>query len=155
MEKHHKAFDSIPDNLRYHQHRVAVTKEFQFDAAHKLYLYEGKCKQLHGHTYRLLITLSGRLDAKGMVIDFSEIKALFQNTVKERLDHQYLNEALPPMNTTVENIIVWIWKELEKEINTSAVYIKRKLRIEELTLYETAGSFATLKREWMQEKEDA
>ncbi len=56
--------------LRYHRKRVAVTREFTFDAAHHLHLYEGKCKNLHGHTYRLVITVSGFVDEIGIAVDF-------------------------------------------------------------------------------------
>ncbi len=138
-------------SLRYHQKRVAVTKTFTFDAAHKLERYEGKCKNLHGHTYQLHITISGFLNDIGMAVDFGEIKDIFQSVIKSRLDHQYLNDVLPSMNTTAENMIVWIWKQIEEEM------IKRDLteeghRLETLTLYETPTSSATLHREWMIEE---
>ncbi|MBO8173456.1 MAG: 6-carboxytetrahydropterin synthase QueD [Bacillaceae bacterium] len=149
-DKIQKIYEDIqPEQLRYHNKRVAVSKSFTFDSAHHLHLYEGKCKNLHGHTYKLDITISGKVDRLGMTIDFADIKKLYQEVVKKQLDHQYLNEVLPPMNTTAENMIVWIWEQLEaklKELDTD----NRGLRLEELTLYETPTSRATLKREWME-----
>lgn len=136
------------DQLKYHQKRVAVTKTFTFDAAHHLHAYEGKCKNMHGHTYKVVLTLSGYPNNIGMVIDFGELKQLYQTAIADRLDHQYLNEALPPMNTTAENMVVWMWEALASEIKKSG-QATGGLRLEKITLYETPTSSATLTREWM------
>lgn len=149
--------DIQPEQLRFHQRRVALTKEFTFDAAHHLHLYEGKCKSLHGHTYRLVITISGIPNHIGLVLDFADLKEIFKQRVEAKLDHHYLNEVLPPMNTTAENMIVWIWEELRqgltefdaKQSGGTGGTPGEGLRLEELTLYETPTSSATLKREWM------
>lgn len=53
--------------LKYHTKRVLVSKEFTFDAAHHLHDYEGKCKNLHGHTYRAVLGLSGYTDERGLM----------------------------------------------------------------------------------------
>ncbi|WP_085524805.1 6-carboxytetrahydropterin synthase QueD [Tuberibacillus sp. Marseille-P3662] len=136
------------DELKYHQKRVAVTKTFTFDAAHHLHAYEGKCKNMHGHTYEVVLTMSGYTNDIGMVIDFGELKQLYQAAIANRLDHRYLNEALPPMNTTAENIVVWMWETMALEIEKSGP-ATNGLRLEEVTLYETPTSSATIKREWM------
>ncbi|MCF6093503.1 6-carboxytetrahydropterin synthase QueD [Microaerobacter geothermalis] len=140
-----------PEKLRYHQHRVAVSKSFTFDSAHFLHQYEGKCKYLHGHTYRLDITLSGFLNEIGIVVDFSEIKEIYEQEIKQKLDHQFLNEVLPQMNTTAENMIVWIWEVLDKALATRGLK-ENGLRIEELVLYETPTSYAKLLRSWMEDE---
>jgi 6-pyruvoyltetrahydropterin/6-carboxytetrahydropterin synthase len=143
-------YDDIhPEQLSYHKRRVAVTKEFTFDAAHHLHLYEGKCKSLHGHTYKLVITISGFVNNIGICVDFSEIKEMYEEVIKKRLDHRYLNEVLPLMNTTAENMIVWIWEELDKYLERMGKK-QQGTRLEELVLYETPTSYATLKREWME-----
>ncbi|QQE80357.1 6-carboxytetrahydropterin synthase QueD [Alicyclobacillus sp. SO9] len=148
-ERAMKLYEDIqPNQLKYHQHRVAVTKEFTFDAAHHLYMYEGKCKSLHGHTYRLVITVSGYLDERGLCIDFGDLKEIYKLRVERPLDHHYLNEVLPPMNTTAENIVSWIWRELESELKKRDSK-QQDWRLEELILYETPTSRASLKREWM------
>jgi 6-pyruvoyltetrahydropterin/6-carboxytetrahydropterin synthase len=141
--------DIQPQELRYHKRRVAVTKEFTFDSAHHLHLYEGKCKSLHGHTYRLVVTMSGFVDEIGICVDFSKIKEIYEEAIKSRLDHRYLNEVLPPMNTTAENMIVWIWEEMDKKLEQLALK-SQGIRLEELVLYETPTSYAALKREWME-----
>lgn len=138
--------------LKYHHKRVGITKEFTFDAAHHLHCYEGKCKNLHGHTYKLVITISGYVNDIGISVDFGDVKKLYNEVIKSRLDHRYLNEVLPNMNTTAENMIVWIWEELNKKLDSDGLK-KIGHRIEELVLYETPTSYATLKREWMENDE--
>lgn len=142
--------DIKPEQLKYHSRRVAVTKEFTFDAAHHLHCYEGKCKNLHGHTYKLVITVSGYLNDIGMCIDFDDIKTIYKTAIEQKLDHRYLNEVLPPMNTSAENMIVWMWEHLDSELSKMGLKEKGH-RLEELTLYETPTSRAYLKREWMEE----
>ncbi len=142
--------DIQPEELRYHRRRVAVTKVFTFDAAHHLHQYEGKCVSLHGHTYRLEVTISGVPDEIGISVDFGDIKRMYETVLKHRLDHRYLNETLPPMNTTAENMIVWIWEELDRHLEETGLKAKG-YRLEQLILYETPTSYATLKREWMEE----
>lgn len=138
--------------LKYHNKRVGITKEFTFDAAHHLHCYDGKCKNLHGHTYKLIITISGYVNDIGISVDFGDVKRLYKEVIEAKLDHRYLNEVLPNMNTTAENMIVWIWEELDKQLDVEGL---KKLghRIEELVLYETPTSYATMKREWMESDE--
>ncbi|MCS1351581.1 6-carboxytetrahydropterin synthase QueD [Mechercharimyces sp. CAU 1602] len=140
--------DITKDQLRYHHRRVAVEKEFTFDSSHHLHLYEGKCKSLHGHTYRLILQVSGKVDEIGLVIDFKDLKKLVKERIMKPLDHQYINEVLPLMNTSVENMIVWVWEELEQGLLTMGTP-EQELRLEAIRLYETPTSSAYLKREWM------
>lgn len=135
-------------SLKYHNRRVAVTKSFSFDAAHRLDQYEGKCKFLHGHTYRLEITVSGRPNEIGMVIDFADLKAIFKSEIEAKMDHRYLNEVLPQMNTTAENMIVWIWEQLDRALGARGL-TERGCRLEALRFYETPTSWASITREWM------
>ncbi len=149
VEKLQKIDVDIQRNeLKYHLKRVLVSKEFTFDAAHHLHDYEGKCKNLHGHTYRAILGISGYTDERGLVIDFSEIKEIWKQKIEIDLDHRYLNETLPLMNTTAENIVVWIYDKL-----TEALLIEKKsedLRVEFVRLYETPTSYAEARREWME-----
>ncbi|MGT2750868.1 6-carboxytetrahydropterin synthase QueD [Streptococcus orisasini] len=131
------------ESLIYCPRRVLVSKEFTFDAAHHLFNYEGKCKALHGHTYRLQIAVSGFLDDKGMVYDFGSIKSTYQELLEPHLDHAYLNESLPYMNTTAENMVYWIFKTFE-----AALPKERGLQMESVRLYETPSAYAEFKREW-------
>ena len=82
-----------------------VKKTMEISAAHRLTLdYESKCTQLHGHNWLITVYCkSAELNANGMVVDFTIIKQM----IKDRLDHQVLNDVLP-CNPTAENIARWI-----------------------------------------------
>lgn len=141
--------DITRKELRYHKKRVLVSKEFTFDAAHHLHCYEGKCKSLHGHTYRVIFGISGFVDERGLLIDFADIKAIWKQEIEIFLDHRYLNETLPLMNTTAENLVVWIYEKMAKAIiNRCEQY--SGARVEFVRLYETPTSYAEATREWME-----
>ncbi|MFP5105866.1 6-carboxytetrahydropterin synthase QueD [Neobacillus sp. C211] len=144
--------DIQPHQLKYHSKRVLVSKEFTFDASHHLHCYEGKCKNLHGHTYRVIFGLSGFVDERGLMIDFGDIKDIWKNEIEIYLDHQYLNETLPSMNTTAENMVVWIYEKMKEAL---AKEDRRDqyhgARVEFVRLFETPTSYAEARREWMEE----
>lgn len=131
------------ESLIYAPKRIMVSKSFTFDAAHHLFQYEGKCKALHGHTYNLEIAVSGYLDEKGMTYDFGDLKAIYKNQLEPKLDHRYLNESLPYMNTTAENMVYWIYQTVKEYLPN-----ERALRMEHVRLYETPTSYAEFRREW-------
>lgn len=137
--------DIQQQQLRYHHKRVLVSKEFTFDAAHHLHAYEGKCGNLHGHTYRVIFGISGLTGDEGITLDFSEIKAIWNEQIAPKLDHQYLNISLPAMNTTAENMVVWIFEQMEASLKEHP----QEARTEFVRLYETPSSFAEARREWM------
>ncbi len=112
-----------------------VSKEFKFDAAHNLTRYHGKCEKLHGHTYKLRVTLKGLRNEDGMVYDFVELKKIVNDVVISKLDHSYINDFIE--QPSAENIAVWIWDKLFKILNgkTYSLY--------EITLWETETSFVT------------
>jgi 6-pyruvoyltetrahydropterin/6-carboxytetrahydropterin synthase len=143
--------DIQPNQLKYHTKRVLVSKEFTFDAAHHLHCYDGKCMNLHGHTYKVVFGISGMVDDRGLMIDFGDIKDIWKNEIEIFLDHQYINETLPPMNTTAENIVVWIYEKmmesLSREVRANQY---QQARVEFVRLYETPTSYAEARREWME-----
>ncbi|MGH9282554.1 MAG: 6-carboxytetrahydropterin synthase QueD [Acidimicrobiales bacterium] len=91
--------------------RTRVTKSFTFEAAHRLPWHEGRCRDLHGHGYRLEVTVEGPVDHNGIVMDFDDLKAVVQREVVDRYDHAYLNDLLE--NPTAELIAADAWKRLE------------------------------------------
>jgi 6-pyruvoyltetrahydropterin/6-carboxytetrahydropterin synthase len=117
---------------------VQIRKQFAFEAAHVLPHHDGKCSRLHGHSYRLDVTVEGPLaatgPATGMVIDFDALSRIVRASVIDALDHRYLNDTID--NPTSENIIVWIWRRLDADVPGLA----------ELTLWETATACAILRR---------
>jgi len=149
VERLHKIDEHIKkEDLKYHQNRVLVNKEFTFDAAHHLHCYEGKCKNLHGHTYKVIFGISGFVDDIGLVIDFGDIKEIWKEKIEIYLDHRYLNEMLPPMNTTAENMVVWIFEQMETALKDET-NPAQDIRVEFVRLYETPTSYAEARREWM------
>ena len=103
--------------------------------------HQGKCSRLHGHSYRLDVTVDGPLQssgpATGMVVDFEVLAQVVREHVIEALDHRSLNEFLD--NPTSENIVTWIWRRLESRLP----------HLVELTLWETATACAVLSRDEM------
>ncbi|MBI2634693.1 6-carboxytetrahydropterin synthase QueD [Candidatus Peregrinibacteria bacterium] len=87
---------------------------FRFAASHFLTKYHGKCENLHGHNYKLIITISGPVREDGMVIDFKIIKDKVKQHILEKLDHTHLNNLID--NPSAENLSVWIWDNLKNEL---------------------------------------
>jgi len=130
---------------------TAVTKEITFDAAHMLTGYEGLCRNLHGHTYRLFVTASGDPQADGMVVDFKHLKELMNTRIAARFDHAFMYDRTSPteaelgaflearglrtvplgFRTTAENLARYFYEELAGLLPVSAV-----------RLYETPNSCA-------------
>jgi 6-pyruvoyltetrahydropterin/6-carboxytetrahydropterin synthase len=97
---------------------MEIWKEFTFEAAHRLpRLPEGhKCLRLHGHSFRVRVTVDGPLDsALEWVADFADVKAAFA-PIHERLDHHYLNEIEGLENPTSEVMAKWIWTRLKPRL---------------------------------------
>lgn len=90
----------------------------EFDAAHSLPGYQGKCAKLHGHTYQVEMVVEGNVGEDGFVIDFYQLKNILA-VVLQDLDHNCLNEILP--NPTAETIAQWITERLKKEMETTSI----------------------------------
>ena len=91
--------------------KTSVTRSFRFEAAHQLPWHPGKCRDLHGHSYRLDVTVEGPVGPQGIVLDFDELKDVVEREVVARYDHRYLNELMD--NPTAELVAHHIWKTLE------------------------------------------
>ena len=117
--------------------KLTVVKEFTFDAAHYLPGYPGLCQNLHGHTYRLRIGVSGPINLdSGMVCDFVKLKNIVQENIVSRMDHQCLNECkfpgFPDMMPTAEYMVKWIVELFQ---------MKGKPELELVQLWETPTSY--------------
>jgi 6-pyruvoyltetrahydropterin/6-carboxytetrahydropterin synthase len=117
---------------------MLLKKDFTFDAAHRLEQYHGKCEALHGHTYRLEVTLEGMPDEEGMVMDFLVLKDLVKTHVLSYLDHVYLNDVI--IQPTAERIALWIWNQLDDKIKY------RNCSLYAVQVWETATSSVTIYR---------
>ena len=138
---------------------IRVTKEFPFEMAHVLWNYDGPCKNVHGHSYRLFVTLSGfpadnpDNPKNGMVIDFSELKSIVTREIVSLFDHSVVvndkfntektemfkkmfgNTVLVGYQPTCENLVA----DFAKRISP---FLPPGVNLHSLKLYETATSFA-------------
>ncbi|MEM2933820.1 MAG: 6-carboxytetrahydropterin synthase QueD [Methanocellales archaeon] len=99
--------------------------ELQFDAAHSLPRYEGKCKNIHGHTYTAEVIVSGKVDGEThFILDYFILKKLLGEVIAE-LDHRYLNEILE--YPTSERIAQYIYRKMREKLkgyNVELISIK-------------------------------
>lgn len=99
-----------------------VSVDDQFAAAHNLRNYHGKCEDLHGHNYKVRVTLAGEtVDATGLLYDFVQVKKAIQGAIRA-LDHKYLNE-LPPfdtLNPSAENIARYLHDQISEQLPSAA-----------------------------------
>ena len=87
----------------------------KFSAAHELKNYIGECANLHGHTYKLQVTLKTNVLQKDMVIDFKVLKKILINTIDKKFDHKYINKIVD-YNPTAENMAKDIYYMLKKKV---------------------------------------
>lgn len=100
--------------LRYRAPLVEVFVEFGFEAAHFLpnVPEDHKCRRLHGHSFRTVVSVQGAVDAHaGWVMDFADVRAAAALVIAE-LDHQLLNDVSGLENPTSEELARWLWKRL-------------------------------------------
>ena len=138
---------------------IRVTKEFRFEMAHALWNYDGPCRNVHGHSYILYVTISGRpLDnpdepRNGMVMDFGDLKKIVKENVVERLDHSLMVSGFAPAESVAVykqhfgNVIVSDYQPTcENLVADIAAIISTRLpegiSLHSVKLYETATSFA-------------
>ncbi len=126
---------------------MIVAKKFKWEAAHRIPWHEGKCKHLHGHSYKMIVEFEGEPDSKGIVIDFNDIKKMVEpyirlidhttiisqgdSELKEVFDDKSWKYFLLPYDTTAENLCKYFSNliiEKNKEVltlnNISSVGVK-------------------------------
>jgi 6-pyruvoyltetrahydropterin/6-carboxytetrahydropterin synthase len=116
-----------------------VSVEYGFAAGHALRNYKGKCENVHGHNYRVHVTVAGEtLNEAGLLVDFSDLKRAIQSLVS-RFDHQFLNQVAPfdQLNPSAENLAKYISDGMEPPLQ------EQGLRIQAVTVWETDASSAT------------
>ena len=111
-----------------------VSVEQTFAAGHALRNYKGKCENVHGHNYRVRITMQGdQLDSTGLLLDFLDVKSLIGGVV-DYLDHQFIND-LPPfdeLNPSAENIAKYFYDRVSGGLKNDV-----PVRVSEVTIWET------------------
>lgn len=139
---------------------IKLTKIFHFEMAHAIHGYTGLCKDIHGHSYELHVTVAADvletayIPAPGFIVDFKEIKKLVISSVIEKLDHHLVVSAgfiaAHPSLSSQKNLVIF---EAEPTAENLLIYIKQlldkvltdKIKLVHLKLFETKDSYA----EWM------
>jgi len=150
---------------------LSVTKVFQWEMAHMLADYEGDCKNLHGHSYKMEVTASPIFDAsvekilceqRGMVVDFKELKKIVQECLIDKLDHAFVYWKDSPDNCELQ--IAEVLKNFNRKVvaldyiptaenmvfnfirqlNNTLINQKRSIRIVRLVLWETSTSYVEI-----------
>ena len=136
---------------------LRITKEFRFEGAHALPGYDGKCRNIHGHSYLMYVTVKGEnlngtnSPKEGMVVDFKQLKAIVNENIVDVLDHALIMHAASPLSEelaqaypnvimvdfqpSTENLICWFAQVLSGKL-------PQGVELFSIKLYETAGSFA-------------
>ena len=166
---HYTARFQLPlyfSNFPYLCQMIRITKIFTFETAHVLYNYDGKCKNMHGHSYKLFVTVKGKPvndinnPKNGMVVDFGDIKSIVKSEIIDVWDHAVLINANSPhkdLGEDLENkghkvIYCSFQPTCENMLYAIAAKIKSKLpgevQLAYLKLHETENSYG----EWFAEE---
>jgi len=142
---------------------LRLTKIFHFEMAHAIHGYQGACKNIHGHSYELHVTLGTStlqteyIPSPGFIIDFKQIKNLVNSAVIDKFDHSLiLSEAYikeHPSDHAQDNLIIW---PVEPSAENILLYLQELLhaklpsdiKLLQIKLFETKDSFA----EWIADK---
>lgn len=126
-----------------------ITRIYHFEAAHQLPNHDGKCRNLHGHSYKLEVSVTWLTDGEvhgskigliesgpksGMMVDFGDLDA-YLKPILDRLDHHYLNDYPELSPPTAEKIAIFIANEANKLLEPYGLCIQR------IKLWETARSY--------------
>ena len=140
---------------------LLLTKIFPFETAHAVFGYEGPCRNIHGHSYELHVTVAaqeqveGYLPPPGFLIDFKDIKKLVKSEIVEYLDHKLVLSkaylAAHPEIQAHENLVVW---DFEPSAENILLFTRQRLKntlpqgilLKSMRLYETKTSYA----EWIE-----
>ncbi|MBZ0093096.1 MAG: 6-carboxytetrahydropterin synthase QueD [Sulfuricellaceae bacterium] len=146
---------------------MLITRRLEFDAGHRIPNHTSQCKHLHGHRYAIEITLSGQVIAtpgaseEGMVMDFSEVKTIAQNTIVDAWDHAFLvysgDHAVKDFLGTLSGHKTVVLDAVPTAENLAAIAFSRldrayqdtfgnQLRLQQVRLYETPNNWADATR---------
>jgi 6-pyruvoyltetrahydropterin/6-carboxytetrahydropterin synthase len=148
-----------PENQNYKMPKIRVTKRFHFEMAHTLFEYDGLCRNIHGHSYNLEITLIGEPrkhpghPKDGMVLDFGDLKNIVKSQVISRFDHALMVNRLIPedqmelLKKTTERLIPVDFQPTSENIVTYIAQILQQhlpsgVSLFGIRLYETVTSYA-------------
>ena len=142
--------------------KIRITKEFKFEMAHALYGYDGLCANIHGHSYRLWVTVRGDVKKEnkhikdGMVIDFMDLKSIIKPTIINKYDHSLVLNANSPhanLNLSAFDKVYYLPYQPTSEnlvsdfANSITSLLPENVELLKVVLSETVSSFA----EWNSE----
>ena len=116
-----------------------VSVDHTFSAGHALRNYKGTCENVHGHNYKVRVTVAGeQLDFTGLLVDFVDMQAVIRAVV-DRLDHRFLNDLAPfdRLNPSAENLAKYFCDEITPQLRD------QRLCIQAVTVWETDLTSAT------------
>jgi 6-pyruvoyltetrahydropterin/6-carboxytetrahydropterin synthase len=118
-----------------------VTVDETFSSGHALRGYKGKCENVHGHNYKVRVTLEGpQLDSAGLLYDFTHLKRVIREIVGG-VDHKFLNDMAPfdVINPSAENLAKYFYDETTRQMNA----MPEGARVTSITIWETDTTSAT------------
>ena len=117
-----------------------IAVEESFAAGHALRGYKGKCENVHGHNYKVRVTLRGaKLDSTGLLCDFADLRQIIARIIKT-LDHKFLNDIAPfdQINPSAENLAKYFYDESARQVG-----VRDGLELAEVKVWETDTTTAT------------
>ncbi|MBI5974377.1 6-pyruvoyl trahydropterin synthase family protein [Staphylococcus canis] len=137
-------FDHVhpPQNFARHHKTLLVVKHYTFTCDNRIYFSETNHIDLEDHTYHLEMEVWSKTDDHGLAVDFNVIDDIYKQYLQPYLDGQLLNDTLPDMNTTVENIAHWIWLRFSE-------HLPEDVSMNSIALYETPDQGIRLTRNIM------
>ena len=139
---------------------IEIAKEFHWEMGHRLPFHEGGCRNVHGHSYRMRVSVSGTLDGNGMVVDYFDLRRILDPVI-DRIDHAFLCESsdavmlafleennlkrvVVDFPSTAENIALWLLGQVAEELQGYENIAEIAVR-----LHETDNTYAEAKRSLM------
>ncbi|MGW7986832.1 6-pyruvoyl trahydropterin synthase family protein [Staphylococcus shinii] len=127
-------FDHIepPTQFQYRKGQVLIKNFFEFTCDNRIYFTNTVHKDLVDQQYKFNIEILSDIDKYGLALDFNEVDKLYQKEIEPYLDGQLVNDTLPEMNTTAENIAIWIWEQFTK-------HLPNEHQLQKLEFFETSS----------------
>lgn len=119
----------------YQDRLVKVTKEFEFDAGHFIPNHPKRCRYVHGHRFKLVVTILGPINEEGVVVDFQDLSSIVSNIV-DKYDHGFLNDYY---EYPTAEILACHFKDV---IDSQIKLINHRLKCSNVRLYETPKCYA-------------
>ncbi|MGO1923883.1 MAG: 6-pyruvoyl trahydropterin synthase family protein [Jeotgalicoccus sp.] len=119
-----------PEEFKYFNEKVIINKHYEFTCDNRIFFSNTAFKDLKNHCYTFNLEISSIVNDTGLATDFHLIDKIYNEQIGIKLDGCLLNETLPEMNTTAENIAYWLFEQFDKHLPADDELLK-------VTLYET------------------